>query len=180
MATKKKVVKSYSDAGESRIVPAQKAPLTVAAVEAGLSKLFESFAHFISAAKDEEMPEALAFVRKSEALLEDTGKLVKERVKALVLQNGTKATEAGTKRLTIGGYVLEVQPAATGYDGKRVEALLRAKNIYLDQGMDSTVSWKVNEGKLENLVREKKLSNQELKTCLKDESWKVMSPKKEE
>lgn len=119
-------------------------------------------------------------IKDMENLTENYVELAKKSVERYVLENGKVVTDAGTRRWSSHGLVLEIQPQGSGYDNKSLEALLRAKSIDPAHGMDSTVQLKANEGKLADLVKRKKVTQAELDTCRKSGGWKVMGPKKEE
>lgn len=179
MATKKKAVKQGNT--QSNIVPAEKPQLaSVEALEAASISLWESFASSISNLTPDQYAPAIQFIRTTEKLAEDAGKVLKPLIVGTVKARGKRETDAGTMRLTLGDYKLEIQPMSTALDEKKVEALLRAKGMNPNTHMDTVIKYKVNQGKLDTLVSEGKLSKDELEGCKPAENWKVMTPKKED
>lgn len=112
------------------------------------------------------------------ALGNNITELVKGQLKRLVAANGEIATEAGTRRLRVGNWNLEVRPHNSGYDPKKVEALLRAKRVSLDTYMDPEVKYKVSMPKLMIAVEAGVLTNDELVTCRYNESWTFQQPRR--
>jgi hypothetical protein len=140
----------------------------------------KSLAKAVGSMTKDTSGEVLAAIGSMVKLAEEYEKMAKGFVKELLIKEGKVVTEAGTRRLSAGGYVLEIQPVSTGLDHAKVEAMLRSKSIDPISGMDVEMKFKVNEGKLADLLKRKKLTNEELENCKKDESYKVMPAKKEE
>ena len=156
---------------ETTIVPYDGKQLTDALI---------GFSQAIATISKETAPKLWDSVKKMKDLVEEYEKTVRQYVLDMVVAEGKTETEAGTKRMTRSGYRLEVQPSGGGYDAKKVEALLRSKDIGLLLGMDTKVTYTVNEGKLTDLINKKKVTEDELDTCRSEKGWKVMSPVKEE
>lgn len=110
-------------------------------------------------------------------VLADLQAAAKDRIKKLVMANGTKATDAGTKRLEQDGYVFEVRPNGTGYDGGKFEALLRAKGIDPTPYMTTNMSLSFNLEGAADAVAKGKMTKAELDSCKKEGGWSVMTPK---
>jgi hypothetical protein len=173
MATKKKVVQSITKREPDALA-------SIEAIEKGSIRLWQAFASQLSNLTPEQYPHALQFIKVTEKLTEDAAKLLKPMVIELVKGQGNKATDLGTMRLNVGGFTLEIQPNSTGkLEEKKVEALLRAKGLDVETHMDAVVTYEVNESKLNAAMKAGRLSKDELDTCRKGESWKLMSPKKE-
>lgn len=148
-------------------------------VEHELDIALKRLALSISTITDEQQPEALTVVRSFGRVIEDTEAVLKQRIVEWLKTNGTQTTEKGTLQARVAGYVMEIQPTRTGMDGKKLEALLRAKGLDPSLGMDAKVSYTPNEGKLADAVRVGKLSEDELATCQYDTSYRLITPKKE-
>lgn len=154
---------------------------SIEAIEGGMMRLWQAFSDGLMKLTPEQVPQALQFIKTTNKLSEDAEKLLKPMVIALVKATGKKTTDAGTMRATHSGYELEIQPNGSGsYIDKSVEALIRAKGLDVNSAMDAEVSYTTNTGKLDNLIQLKVITQAELDTCKKAESWKVMSPKKKE
>lgn len=138
----------------------------------------QTLAAQVAAINKESAPQLWDTVKRMEELSKEYVESVKGYVKELVVNEGKNATDAGTKRLVRNGYELEVQPMGGGYVDEKVESLIRAKNIAPLLAMDSTITYKTNEGKLKDLIAKGKLTEDELETCRAPKGWKVMGPKK--
>lgn len=119
-------------------------------------------------------------VKRMEQLTKEYVEMTRTRIIDIVSSKGRKVTEAGTMRLHQSGYVLEIQPSGGHYGAKEVQALLAAKGLAPTAGMDTTIKYTVNEGKLADLIAKKKLTQDELDTCREPMSWRAMAPKKDE
>lgn len=79
---------------------------------------------------------------------------------------------SGSLRAHVGDYKLEAVTTGTGYDDKKVEALLRTKGYDPSVGMDATITYKTNPEKLARA-----LSDNELSACKKEQAYRVNAPK---
>lgn len=111
--------------------------------------------------------------------LTDLAKVGRARLLDTLDKRGEVVTEAGTRRATVDGWVLEARPQKTALDAGRVEALLRAKSLDVTAHMDSVISYKVNLGKLDQLISEGVLTADELATCRPELSYALQTPKQE-
>jgi uncharacterized protein (UPF0335 family) len=145
------------------------------AVRAALATVADAFSG------GEIVPEKLAqgwvIIKQIEDAVENTVKVAKKQVETFVLKHGTRVTDAGTMRTEVGGIQLEVRPTRTGFDPKKVEALMRAKELDLNRYMDAEVVYKLNAGKLADAVSKGKLTAAELETCRYEPSYAVQKPK---
>jgi hypothetical protein len=117
-------------------------------------------------------------VREEKKLMEDLEHVARARALEKLKGSGKVATDKGTMRLEADGWLFEARPHRSGTDPKKLEALLRAKELAIEAWMDATVSYVVNKNKLSELIRTKHLTEAELATCNYDESWTVLTPKK--
>ena len=139
----------------------------------------EKLGNALTVATPEVVTEVFAQVKQWEGLVKDVGNVAKEMIKSMVLEKGKQTTDKGSRELVVAGYQLEVRPHRTGLDPAKVQALLKAKGLDFEVGMDADISWKVNEQKLALAVEIKKqLTEDEVVSCQYDESWSVQSPKK--
>lgn len=92
-------------------------------------------------------------------------KNVRERILDLLKGSGTQVTEKGALEYEDNGWILRARPWRTGYDSKKVEALLRAKGADVARWMDADVKYKVNQTKLGGAMQAGVLTDAELETC---------------
>lgn len=97
--------------------------------------------------------------------IEDTEKVSKAILIQALRDSGTKVTDKGSLSLTVGEFRVEARPTRTGLDPKKVEALLRAKDLSLDELMDKEVKYILNETRLATAVEQELLTQEELETC---------------
>ena len=129
-----------------------------------------------SIAAPERLATGLATLIEWQNAIEETAKQVKAMVVAIVKERGNQTTSTGSKELIAAGWKLRIQPWRTGYDSKKVEALLRAKGLQPASHMDSKITYSVNEMKLGALVATGTLTQEELETTRYEETYTVRSP----
>ena len=120
---------------------------------------------------------AFSQLKQIEDAVDKVAKVARTQVLELVRKSGQVFTDAGSIRAQFGEFVVEARPTRTGYDPKRVEALLRAKELDLQRYMDAEVVYKLNTGKLADAVAKKKISADELETCRYEPSYALQKPK---
>lgn len=101
---------------------------------------------------------------------------VKQAIRVLVAQRGDRVEGTASLALRLPGATLRIKPHRTGYDSKKVEALLRSHGIDPSVGMDADVKWKANADKLAMLQGQGRFTEDHLASCKYDLSWDVMSP----
>jgi hypothetical protein len=108
--------------------------------------------------------------------VEDALKAMKEnirkRLQVSVEERGEVHTEAGSRKLVVGGWSVEARVGGGGYDDSLVERMLRSKKMPLKQGMDETVSYKSNP----SLLEKSGLTEKELKSCQKERRFVLQRP----
>jgi hypothetical protein len=102
----------------------------------------------------------------------------RDRILTLVKEHGNQKTDKGTMQFMAGGWVMEIQPTRTGFDAKKLEAMLRAKGHDAELCMDAKVSYVANDGKVADAVRRKLITEDEAASCKYDPSYRVMEPRK--
>lgn len=127
-------------------------PTTPLEATAIVQRALMQFGQAISGVSDDDLGAMLTKAKAFTGVLEAAEGNLKRRIEALVRANGEKVTDKGTMRLAVNGYVYEAKPTRTGYDAKKLEALLRMNGVSPDQAMDAVVTYKVNEGKLSDVV----------------------------
>lgn len=110
--------------------------------------------------------------------LESLAKNGRDRLLTLVLEKGYEATESGTRRVEIEGWELEARPRRTGVDPKRLEALLRAKQLDPAKYMATEVKFVLSEEKLRQALEDGAMTNDELQTCAYPLEFNLQTPKK--
>jgi hypothetical protein len=148
---------------------------TVDVIRAELTAIADAFGG------GEIIPEKLAqgwvLVKQIEDQVERVVKTAKQQVETYIRTAGTKVTDAGTLRAVVGNIQLEARPTRTGRDPKKVEALIRAKNMDPAKWMDEERSYKVNDGKLADAVKAGKLTHAELEACRYELTYAIQKPK---
>jgi len=129
----------------------------------------------------EQLAQVFLALRDIEKVLEDKNSglttIAKKRVIAYLKAHGRVTTEKGSMVAEVGGLTLSMHPTRTGYDAKKVEALLRAKGKDPAAFMTTVIKYEMPP---ENSVEEaklKKLLGDELESCRYEESWTVATPK---
>lgn len=155
----------------------QAAPLSVRFVQA--SDAVEQIAGLLSTdLRPDQLASAQQQIKELTTALVVCEENVKKRLVAIALEEGTEATEKGTKRVTKDGWTWGVRPWRNTLDDKKVEALLRAKGLSVDTWMDKKVTYAANEDRLKDAVAKKKLTADEMETCRWDYKPVLETPKK--
>lgn len=97
-------------------------------------------------------------------------KVAREKTVHILVNEGTQTSQAGSVafRWEKGGRVWEKKAVVRmGVDPQKIEALLRAKGFQLEKGMDATIEYKPNQWKLQVLVAEGQVTQDELDACQK-------------
>lgn len=102
----------------------------------------------------------------------------KGRIKSAVLDQGRVTTEKGSRTLSMGGWDLSIRPHKTGTDGKKLEALLRAKGLDPGVAMRQTISYAPDAEKISAAIVAGKLTDADVAACAYDLNWAVQSPKR--
>jgi len=153
------------------------APLTTTETLTRVQYALMQLGATLSNVADADLGQTMATVRQFGDVLEAAEASMKARILPYIKANGMTVTEKGSMRATINGYMLEAQPTRTGYDSKKVEALLRARGIEPETAMDAVVTYKVNEGKLADTVRSGAVSTDEAEATRYDLNYRVMVKK---
>jgi hypothetical protein len=121
-------------------------------------------------------------VAKTAAAIQDN---VKKKVKELVLNKGTKFTDAGSMAYLVNGYRMEIRPSGGGYDETKIKQLIQSKpqkgaerdiTTYCDEDIRYVLNWE----KVNKLVEKKVVKQSELESCKNAVSYSVQSPTKME
>lgn len=133
------------------------------------------FAAALGRLTDEQVPAALDVVRQLVDLSDEFKNTVRTRAIQLLQAAGTKVTDKGSLQVLIGGYKLTAIPTRTGLDPKKLETVLRRRGLDPTAGMNPTVTYKVDQQKVDKLVAEGKLTQGDLEAATYEESYRVMS-----
>lgn len=147
--------------------------------QAVLSRMQQSLvqlANLVTNIELEALAPTLTEVKRFAGVIESAEAALKARVVLWVQSKGTTITEKGTKRIEAEGWKLDIQPNRTGFDPKKVEALLRNKGFDPIAGMDSKISYSVNDGKLKDLLAmDEGITEDELEGTRYDLTFKVVA-----
>lgn len=128
-------------------------------------------------------PTALArvyeYISTTEKHLQSLKQAARDRTLALLIEQGERSTDAGTLRLEVDGWLLEARPTRTGYDPKKVEQLLRLRQLDPMTFMESKLSYVMGERTLAKMASVG-FTEAEMDTCKYEESYAVQTPKKVE
>ncbi len=149
-------------------------------VKEHITSVVQAFAATLSDANlpPAALSEVFQEVRTWQKNFDDLYEAGRQRVLALVVASGQQVTETGTKRLETEGWNLEIRPQKSGYDPKKVEAFLRAKNLSPSIHMDTLVTYTVSPSKLDALVVSGGATTNELAACKYELKWAVQPPKR--
>lgn len=103
--------------------------------------------------------------------------VAKQRMVAFIKGHGIPTSDKGALSVELGGLVCEMRPYRTGYDSKKVEALLRAKGKEPSHYMVQEIKYVLPDENTAGMEKVKKLLGDELESCRYEESWTLMTPK---
>ncbi len=122
---------------------------------------------------DQEVPSAVATLRRLETMLKENVDRLKDRALLYLNVNGQQVTEKGTKEVALNGHVMRAIPTRTGIDPKKLEAALRAKGIDPSAHMIPTITYKVDDFRVAKLVAAGMLTQQDLAAVQYDKSYRI-------
>lgn len=155
------------------------AKLSLAAGAQQLKEVVKTYAEALSnPLTPERLTEVFDQVRAFQKNMDDLYEAARQKVLALVTEQGDTVTATGSKRLELEGWLLEIRPQKTGYDSKKVLAVLRNKDINPNVYMDTEITYKANPEKMDLLVTEGLLTKNELEACKVDLKYAVQPPKR--
>ncbi len=121
--------------------------------------------------------QVFAMVNKWQKLIKDNYReRAREQIIELLKDQGTPDPETTKITLEAGSIVLSMHANRTGTDPAALQKLLRAKEMDPASWMTPTISYKVDQDKLELLIAKKKLTKAEVESCAYSESWVVNDP----
>lgn len=124
------------------------------------------------------LTETLDLISRHEKAVKKMADLAKKQLKALVQEHGEKVEGTTQIVASFGEFKVELRAQNTKLDGDKIQAMLNAKSISLEKGMDKQVSYVVNEGKLQELIGAKKITRDELESCRHELKYNLQSPKR--
>jgi hypothetical protein len=110
--------------------------------------------------------------------ISDLEKNARTRLLEAIQEKGEVKTEAGSKTLEVGGWLLELRPQRGGYNAKKVEALIRAKGLEPKRYMVQEVIYKLDTELLNQAVAQAALTPAELETCKDEQTFALQRPKR--
>lgn len=139
----------------------------------------KAVAEFISGSlSNVELAATFDALKDAEKVVEDLQTNLKARLVEQVKQLGKQSTERGSLRLEADGWEIEARVSRTGYDPRKVEALLRAKNLDVPSYMTTKITFAVDEARLQAAALTNKLTQDELDTCRYESGYTLQRPKR--
>lgn len=156
----------------------QQASQLRASVSNTIMAAFSDLSNIITNMTPEEQGPVFDTTKKVKEVAEYMYEVTRVRVLKYITEHGERKTEKGTLVAVVGGYALEAQPARTGVDSKKLEAMLRVKGLDPTVAMDAVVTYKVNNDKAVDAVARGVITEGELVACHYEASYRVMGPQK--
>lgn len=160
-------------------------PLLIAtaksAIADGLKAIATLWSRSLSLTKAEIM-ESYEATRSAQDALEYTGEQGKKILIQYLERHGTKIPDLEVERyhaleIEQDGIRMSATPFRKTIDPKKVEALLRAKGFKPENHMDSVITLKFNNAKIQMLIGNGDITKDELENCRHDFAWKVTRPR---
>lgn len=147
--------------------------IVLAEKKSHLQAALQSFASALSSLTNEQVPAALEIARDLGKLAEETEAALKTRALLYLNMHGHQVTDKGSVQAEVGGFRLTAIPTRTGYDPKKLEAVLRRRGLTPEAGMNVTVTYKVDEAKVAGLFAAGKLTEHDLEASKYDKSYRL-------
>lgn len=147
--------------------------IVLAEQKAKLTAALQEYASSLSNLADEQVPQAFDMTDQLGKLAEEVRTRLRDRLLLWLNVNGRTVTDKGTKSADVGGFKVSAIPTRSGVDPKKLEALLRRRNIPPETAMDAYVSYKMNPVKLASAVASGKLTDADLSECGYDPSFRI-------
>jgi hypothetical protein len=157
------------------IVKQKSAPLALSKIEEDFTTVLTKLAVVVSTLVPSQLSKAHNMFKTGIDALEAMHSMVKQNITKLVVEEGELITEKGSKAAVVDGIKFTIQPNRTGYDPKKIEALIRMRGCAPEVWMDTNITFSVNEGKLDALLKlGDKVTKDELELCRYNLTYKVM------
>jgi hypothetical protein len=127
-----------------------------------LTTALQGWASALARLTPEQVPAALDMASQFKKLGTEVYDRLRDRVLERVKANGQIVGEKGSMQDSVGGFKLSAIPTKSGTDPKKLEAKLRALGKDPANYMDATVTYKVNEGKLNLLLQTGTLTKEDV------------------
>lgn len=147
--------------------------LVLASQKTKLFAALQEYAAVLSNLENEQVPAAFEMTDQLKELAEEVRTRLRDRLLLIVSAVGTKVTEKGSMAADLGNFLVKAIPTRTGVDPKKLEGLLRKRQIELTRIMDATVTYKVNEHKLLDAQVTKLLTQADVDSCRYDKAFRV-------
>ncbi len=140
----------------------------------GLAKSLTTFASSLVKAGPDELAFGKAQVKNFTEGLKDLGHHIDQKLEPLILEKGAKVTDKGTYEwATPTGQTIRAQPNRTGYDPKKLEALLRAAKVEPSSIMDAKITYTVNDQKLADFMLKNNWTDEDVKDALYETTYSI-------
>jgi hypothetical protein len=127
----------------------------------------------MSVIQDEQVPAAIAVLRRLAGGLEENTERLRERALLYLNVHGQQVTEKGTVEAKVGGYTLRAVPMRNGVDPRKLEAALRAKKLNPADWMIPTITFKLDQFRLSKLMVAGHLTEEDLKAIQYDKTYRI-------
>ena len=164
--------------GAEKLATVPKFDLSLHQARGVISEFLKDLSSLVAKASPAELTETFIHLKAWEEALEDIGSVARGMLLKILETGGTVTTDKGSMSMQIGEYRIQARPWRTGFDPKKVEALIRAKGKIPGDFLDQEIKYVVSLVRLENAVTMKELTRDELETCKYPLSWALQAPKK--
>lgn len=127
----------------------------------------------LSNVTDEQLPAAFKLMDDGKALFEEGRERFRQRLIDYLKANGQPLGEKGSLTAEIGGAKASAIRTKTGFDAKKVEAMLRRLNLDPSAWMRTTITYSVDNDKMDLLRFKGLVTGNDLKGCLYDPTWRI-------
>ncbi|UOF79708.1 hypothetical protein [Caudoviricetes sp.] len=145
----------------------------IPAVKKQLMQALASVADQLSNLPADQVPAAVQLMAGGKALFEEAYTRFRDRAISQLKESGTPIGEKGSLTQQLGRWTMTAIRTRSGFDPKKVEALLRRKGLDPAAWMRTTLSYAVDEDKLNNLRHRPDVTPADLEGCKYDESFRI-------
>lgn len=131
------------------------------------------FSTMLSEVTEEQTPQAFEMVEQIEDVMGEVRDRLRKKMLEKVQAEGQRISDKGSMQVGLGGYSIKAIPTKTGVDGRKLEALLRKRNVDPALYMDVTMEFKVNQTKLQTALSNGVLTPDDLKNCEHTPSFRL-------
>lgn len=121
----------------------------------------------------EQVPAAVQLMANGKALFEEAYSRFRDRAITQLKENGSPVGEKGSLTQQLGTWTMTAIRTRSGFDPKKVEALLRRKGLDPAAWMRTTLTYAVDDEKLANLKARPDVTAADMEGCKYDESYRI-------